>query len=63
MNPDTGVIKEFESQRQAILDGYTIPVRRLPKPSCRSCSGRGHVGKNDQGQFVPCSCVMRKDDD
>lgn len=30
-----------------------------PKKGCRHCLGRGHIGKDQQGLFVPCRCVLR----
>lgn len=32
-----------------------------PKPSCRKCYGRGHVGRNIRtGKHVPCACVSKQ---
>lgn len=57
MNPDTGEIRKFETLDEAFKKGFIIPVNGLPKKSCRKCHGRGYIGKNDQGKYVPCSCV------
>lgn len=58
MNPVTGEIKEFKTWPAAVRAGYTIALKRKPKPGCHKCYGRGHVGKNDQGLFVPCTCTQ-----
>ena len=61
MNVDTGEIRRFASHdmlQEAILTGNWIPLGKAPKPSCKKCYGRGHVGRNvDTGKYVPCSCV------
>lgn len=47
---------DFEKQ---VNLGYIVEIRRLPKPSCKHCYGRGHVGKNiETSLYVPCSCVL-----
>lgn len=58
MNPTTGEIQEFSSQEAANRSGYTVPLRGEPNPKCKKCYGRGHIGRNDQGQYVPCSCCL-----
>lgn len=58
MDPNTGKIREFESEEKAKEEGYTVLLKREPKPNCKKCYGRGHVGKNDKGEYVPCSCAM-----
>jgi len=56
VDPKTGQIKEFMSQKEAEQEGYTIPLTRSPKSSCKKCHGRGYIGMNDEGNKVPCSC-------
>lgn len=57
MNPNTGEIKMLD-KIQAMKEGFTIPLKRKPKEICLHCYGRGHIGKNDQGKFVPCRCTQ-----
>lgn len=57
MNPKTGEISDFESQEEARKAGFTIPLKRKPKASCRKCYGRGYTGTNDAGEKVACVCV------
>ncbi len=59
MDPNTGKIKEFESRSAAEKEGYTIPLHHAPNPDCSRCYGRGHVGRNDQGLYVPCACTQK----
>ncbi len=60
MNPTTGEIKEFPTQEAARNAGFTLPLQKEPARSCKKCYGRGHVGRNDEGQFVPCSCTQHR---
>ena len=60
MNVETGEIKTFKTEDEfqvAMRTGNWIALGRKPKASCKKCYGRGHVGQNDAGRFVPCSCV------
>lgn len=57
MNPNTGEIREFSSRQEANKAGFTIPVGQKPKASCSKCYGRGHIGRNDQGRYLLCTCV------
>ena len=52
MNPETGEIRQFPSNG-AIPSGWT-PLSGPPNPDCKRCFGRGHIGKNDSGEFVLC---------
>lgn len=57
MNPETGEIRKFESEELARAAGFTVAVKSQGKSSCRKCYGRGHIGRNDRGRYVECSCV------
>ena len=57
MDDRTGEIREFPTQEEAQKAGFNVPLGSKPKASCRKCYGRGHVGQNDDGKYVPCSCV------
>jgi hypothetical protein len=60
MNVETGEIKRFKTPdefQEAMATGNWVPVGRMPKASCKKCFGRGHIGANDQGRYVACSCV------
>ena len=60
MNPNTGEIKEFDTEEEAKEAGFTIPVERMPDSSCRLCQGRGSILVNYGGKrkrFKPCKCV------
>ena len=59
MNLDTGEIREFQSQAQAELAGFLQPLTDKPKPSCKKCFGRGYIGINDNGKYVPCTCCCK----
>lgn len=58
MNPQTGEIKGFQTWKDANAEGYTIRLKRKPRSNCKKCYGRGHIGINDQGKYVPCSCTQ-----
>ena len=60
MDVKTGEIREFTTEsefQRAMKSGNWIALGKWPKPSCRKCYGRGHIGQNDRGEYVPCSCV------
>lgn len=54
MHPQTGEIRQFDSLESAEREGYTLSLKREPKPKCKRCFGRGYVGVNDQGEKVVC---------
>lgn len=38
-----------------------IPLRRLPRSSCRKCYGRGHIGKDKiKHIYQPCPLCVEK---
>lgn len=60
MNVNTGEIRTFETadaMSEAIATGNWVALGKTPKASCKRCYGRGYIGRNDQGKFVPCNCV------
>lgn len=59
MDPRTGEIKEFPNRTAAEKEGYTVHLKCKPKPNCKRCYGRGHIGKNDRGLYVPCLCTQK----
>ena len=62
MNIKTGEIKTFghsDDLKRAMATGDWRLLERKPRSGCKSCYGRGYVGKNDRGEFVPCNCVLK----
>ena len=60
MNTETGEIRKFntvEEMSEAIATGNWVALGKKPRASCKKCYGRGYIGKNDAGKYVPCSCV------
>lgn len=62
MNPNSGQIHQFETKaelRSAEAEAGVkfIPLKGMPKKSCRKCHGLGHLGRDvTSGQFTPCRC-------
>lgn len=59
MNTKTGAIVELASVAPG-TEGEYILLDKPPKESCRKCCGRGYEGTNDQGERVPCTCVLSR---
>lgn len=58
MNPETGEVRQFQTEAEAKAAGFSVPLKRDPNPKCKSCYGRGHVGKNlATGMYEPCKCT------
>ena len=58
MDPKTGKIRNFMTSGDARKAGYTTPLRREPKKNCKKCFGRGHIGIDESGKYVPCKCTQ-----
>lgn len=61
MDPKTGKIREFESNKAAADVGFTLKIGCRPNPGCRKCYGRGYVSQDVRGK-IPCSCVKPRKD-
>ena len=44
--------------RPSGIEESAVP-KRLAKPSCRKCFGRGFTGRLEDGKVVPCVCTFR----
>lgn len=63
MNVETGEIRVFPSKDElqaAIHTGKWVQLGKRPKANCKHCYGRGHIGVNDAGLYVPCGCVKAR---
>lgn len=59
MNIDTGIIRTFADDEEAMASGFAQPLGRMPNPVCNRCNGTGSR-KNHLGRFVPCRCTEPK---
>ena len=50
MNPNTGEIKSFPNAKEAIKEGFTIPLESLPKKNCKHWSRAIDTGRVIRGR-------------
>ena len=45
---------------KAVVTGDWVRLSELAKKDCKKCYGRGYIGTDEQGNKVPCSCVLKR---
>ncbi len=57
-NPADGSIKTYETTEEK---GKLVPIDRPANKNCKSCYGRGYLGKDIRiNYYVPCGCLFRE---
>jgi len=57
----SGEIYEIEADEVKNLEPYQLPLKKRPKSNCRTCYGRGWIGKNiSVGIYQWCPHCFRK---
>jgi hypothetical protein len=60
-DPLKGEVKTYDTKEDFDMDmnkGF-VPIDRPPPKNCKSCYGRGYVGRNiTLNYYVPCGCMF-----
>lgn len=61
-NPLNGEVKTYDTKEDFDMDmtrGGFVPIDRPPAKNCKTCYGRGYVGKDIiHNYFAPCGCMF-----
>ena len=52
-------VTDENARREAAGESPIVKIAKTPKPNCRRCHGRGHIGRDIKtNTYVPCVCVL-----
>lgn len=55
----TGKVIGIEEWESKVLFNYQIPLKRLPKNSCKHCYGRGYTSQDAHKLYKICTCTQK----
>jgi len=56
-----GSLYEVNSDEEAVMDAFQIPLKRIPDSSCKKCLGRFFTGYNStQQHYIMCPKCSKK---